>query len=68
MTGRELIKEIQKHGNIDLPITISVDYNKDYPYRRVFASEFLGCDNITSTDEILILMGGYSNNDMEQDK
>jgi hypothetical protein len=64
MTGRELIEEIKKHPNIDLPISISVDYHPDYPYRRVFANEFFEMiDN--STDEIPLLFGGYSNNDME---
>lgn len=65
MTGLELIKEIKKHPNIDLPITISVDYHPEYPYRRVFANELFGINDIDNSSEITILMGGFSNNDME---
>jgi hypothetical protein len=67
MTGRELIEEIMKHDNIDLPISISVDYNIMYPYRRVFTNEFFGINDTSSADEIKILFGGYCNNDMETD-
>jgi hypothetical protein len=66
MTGRELIEEIKKCGNIDLPINISVDYHPDYPLRRVFTNEFLEIiDN--DSNEITLLFSGYSNNDMEKD-
>jgi len=73
MTGSELIKEIEKCGNIDLPINISVDYHPDYPFRRVFSNSFLGINDLglgdnANVSEITLLFEGYSNNDMETDE
>ena len=60
MTGRELIEEIKKHPNIDLPICISVDYHSRYPSRRVYTTEFLEMVDNDPT-EITLLFEGYSN-------
>ena len=68
MTGRELIAEIKKHDNIDLPICISVDYHPIYKHRRVYATGFLESNNLNSTDEIELLFDGYSNQDKQVDK
>ena len=64
MTGNEFIEELKKHPNLELPICISVDYDPRYPFKRVFAEEFL---EIIENDPacIPILLAGYSNNDKE---
>ena len=72
MTARELIAEISEQPNLDIPITISVDYHPLYPFRRVFTQEFLeviqGVDGNGELNEIVLLFEGYSNNDKEEDK
>lgn len=72
MTVGELIAEVNKQPNLDIPITISVDYHSLYPFRRVFTQEFLEVlherDGNGDLNEIVLLFEGYSNNDIEVDK
>jgi hypothetical protein len=61
MKAKDLIKELEKHSEWEVTVSIDISKNEDENDRRAFGDEVLEVINDNSSNQFTICFDGYDN-------